>query len=438
MGPSSTAKVIDNRNENSDYLNNLLEDLRSGSEPTFPHSKSEELQHFVSDASHVNRKTSASGPLGSQFAHLFASHVASPSDQHGPEERFSLPEYDISLPAINKPGVRYGRESRNVSLESKTSYGSSVFTPCTDFSSPSLATSIEGSSTASKTPASSNLPFVGEHQQWRELGLSSIIPLHENERPKDGPPSSCQMAPKQSELPDDNYRQIHNVYAIPSKDESFHAIFNKCLLLHGLVPDKNEGVVGDYSSQLLASSQAPFSSTMNANPKVLFQPSRMRQALYQGITAQPPPALNYQGDLNSQSFLSQKDNLPDIQNCSLFITNIPTWVGYTHMFAHINVGAVFALHLMPPTVSHSQQAAKLVFMSSDSAARFIQSRPMIAGQPLHIVYNRHGYLTNPRRLSRVLTIRGPSHMMNLDFWCEFFHTYSIFVLENFLYLWADL
>ncbi|KAH6673664.1 hypothetical protein B0J14DRAFT_481681 [Halenospora varia] len=176
---------------------------------------------------------------------------------------------------------------------------------------------------------------------------------------------------------------------------------------------------------------------MNVNPQGPFQPSRMRQAFRQGLIAQPSPGSNYRGDLNSQSFLSQKDNLSDVQNCSLFITNIPTWVTYTHMFAHINTGAVFALYLMPPILGHSQQAAKLVFMSSDAAARFKQSPPSIAGQHLHVVYNRHGYLTNYRRLSRVLIIQGPCHIMNLEFWYKFFDSWSMFILETAFHLWTN-
>ncbi|KAF4624192.1 hypothetical protein G7Y89_g13980 [Cudoniella acicularis] len=140
--------------------------------------------------------------------------------------------------------------------------------------------------------------------------------------------------------------------------------------------------------------------------------------------------ISYQGDLSSLSYRGQVDNLPDSQNCSLFIINLPLWVTYADLFAIIHVGSVYALNINAPDDKNPLQAAKLIFMSPAAAQRFISSAPQLGDRPLRIRYNRHGQPANSRPYTRVLVIDGPEDMMKMAFWTQYFSTYCDYQLEN--------
>lgn len=57
MNQSPAAMKVVGRNENGDDLSHLLEDLRLGSEPTFPHGGNGRSQHFVGGTSRVISKS---------------------------------------------------------------------------------------------------------------------------------------------------------------------------------------------------------------------------------------------------------------------------------------------------------------------------------------------------------------------------------------------
>jgi hypothetical protein len=147
----------------------------------------------------------------------------------------------------------------------------------------------------------------------------------------------------------------------------------------------------------------------------------------------------YLGDKSSNSFRSQIRDLADHLNCSLWITGIPVSVTISEIFNFIRCGAVFALHLSSPNNGHLKIAAKLVFMTPDSAERFIEQAKSevgccFGGFRVFVGYNRDGYLRRAGTETRVLRIEGPRDTMNWGFWERYFQQACVFDMDRWRYL----
>jgi hypothetical protein len=175
--------------------------------------------------------------------------------------------------------------------------------------------------------------------------------------------------------------------------------------------------------------------------KSVFRPSTMLLEK-QGILPareEDRSGTKYLGDKSSNSFRSQIRDLADHLNCSLWITGIPVSVTISEIFNFIRCGAVFALHLSPPNNDHPKIAAKLVFMTPDSAGRFMEQAKSEAGCRLggfrvFVGYNRDGYLRRAGTETRVLWIEGPRDTMNWGFWETYFEQACVFEMDRWRYL----
>jgi hypothetical protein len=105
------------------------------------------------------------------------------------------------------------------------------------------------------------------------------------------------------------------------------------------------------------------------------------------------------------------------------------------IFSVIKTGAVFCLHINPPTDIHRTKAAKLAFMTPEAAAAFLGQinsayGVILRGQRIRGRYNRNGYIRNEYNWqSRVLLLEGPTPMMTLEYWTSRFAVFSEFELE---------
>ncbi|KAL3418289.1 hypothetical protein PVAG01_10005 [Phlyctema vagabunda] len=179
-----------------------------------------------------------------------------------------------------------------------------------------------------------------------------------------------------------------------------------------------------------------------ATSRADFRRSRMA-LLAEGRTLDFPRASNtkYLGDVTSRSYRSQVTGLPDHLNCALWITGIPAEADYSDVFAVINTGAVFCLHLNDPTDQHSTKAAKLVFKKPEEAARFLyqtrsQAGVSVMGSRIRAIYNRHGHQQQEAyaNKTRVLVIAGPVATMSMSFWIDFFKFCTVCQFESALEL----
>ncbi|KAK3403395.1 hypothetical protein B0T20DRAFT_25561 [Sordaria brevicollis] len=129
----------------------------------------------------------------------------------------------------------------------------------------------------------------------------------------------------------------------------------------------------------------------------------------------------YQGDIynpkNSSCGISQD------QNCSLFLTNIPTGITEKILLDAIGIhapfGRVFATSVAPPeNAYHPTGSAKIAMFDWESAVAlfdFINAGNLkIAGRTIQVVWNnnRSPVQNLPDYLSRVLEILGPVEVVN--------------------------
>ncbi|KAF8859059.1 hypothetical protein BDZ45DRAFT_801928 [Acephala macrosclerotiorum] len=161
-----------------------------------------------------------------------------------------------------------------------------------------------------------------------------------------------------------------------------------------------------------------------------------------GLTTRDParlaPNSSYQGDAFSKPYLDQVENLPDHENCSLWIKRIPDGTPHSAFFDNIHCGAVWSLHMNPSTVDHSTMGATLVFMKPESAAavvkRFKTHGIQMGGNWLDVRYNKHGKREQSGNETRVLRIEGPPDMMTWGYWYQYFKVACVFQLDRYLYI----
>ena len=149
------------------------------------------------------------------------------------------------------------------------------------------------------------------------------------------------------------------------------------------------------------------------------------------------PGSNYLGRRHSPSGAREVEGLLDWENCALFLTKILVEVTLHEIFSVITTGAVFCLHINPPSGIHTTKAAKLAFMNPEGAAAFLDQIRSPEGVVLHGNriqgrYNRNGYARNENIWqSRVLELIGPTPMMTLAYWTSHFAMFSEFELETY-------
>ena len=167
-------------------------------------------------------------------------------------------------------------------------------------------------------------------------------------------------------------------------------------------------------------------------PPRRFAPSTMKQQEDGLIPPRPPPSsgTKYRGDLTSFSYIRQIPDLPDRENCALFITGIPIAATPYDIFETIKTGAVVCLHIKCATELHRDKAAKLVFKVHEAAAEYLAKCEsprgvLIHGRRIKGVYNKHGVRKHPHPAqSRVLLVVGPVELMTRDFWDGYFRRWS--------------
>ncbi|KAE8447764.1 hypothetical protein EG329_010158 [Mollisiaceae sp. DMI_Dod_QoI] len=163
-----------------------------------------------------------------------------------------------------------------------------------------------------------------------------------------------------------------------------------------------------------------------------------------GLVARDPnhlaPGSSYKGNIWAASYLDQVENLPDIENGSLWLEGIPPNTPHSVIFDEIcyGVGAVWSLHLNPITEIHYTMAATLVFMKPESAAavmnRYQQYGIKIGTNVLRLRYNRFGSRRRNTSETRVLQIEGPVEKMTWMFWREYFNAACVYQMDRWLYI----
>ncbi|EFX00748.1 hypothetical protein CMQ_7750 [Grosmannia clavigera kw1407] len=154
-------------------------------------------------------------------------------------------------------------------------------------------------------------------------------------------------------------------------------------------------------------------------------PEQLVYRLQQGFSP------NYYGNIFAER--NKSANVPDHENCSVFLTGLPIGTTVRCLLENIcNFGRVYSTHINPPDVAtgHLHSAAKIVFFDAFSTQKFIHhcgtEGMQIRGHVVRAVHNRvKSYAARESRMaSRVLLIYGPVEIVNPqslnDFFSRFF------------------
>ncbi|KAK3502968.1 hypothetical protein B0T13DRAFT_509691 [Neurospora crassa] len=165
-------------------------------------------------------------------------------------------------------------------------------------------------------------------------------------------------------------------------------------------------------------------------------------------------SVNYMGDATNER--NRSADIPDEQNCSLYITGLPVDVTVRDIFDDIrDIGKVFSLHISPRREGHSRAAAAIVFFTRTAAERFynrfatrdnaaarwggtVPNPGRILGRrPVNVVWNqvKAAPFTERDHVTRVLQVEGPSDIVNEEFLLTYFRSKCRFNMETFYVLW---
>jgi hypothetical protein len=198
------------------------------------------------------------------------------------------------------------------------------------------------------------------------------------------------------------------------------------LTLKPAVAPKNTSSISDGKELQMPHHFAPNRMLLQQRGQLKSAEAEQGQTRYLGIS--------YQGKLNSTTQLSQVQNLPDDDNCALWITNIPPKAEHSAFFKKIKTGEVVSLHLNIPDEDHEMGAASLVFKTHEGAARFLEQSTSgegiwIRGKRLDVRYNRNGCRAYSLPRSRVLQIEQAESGMDIEQWKNYFSKFCVYQLE---------
>lgn len=148
---------------------------------------------------------------------------------------------------------------------------------------------------------------------------------------------------------------------------------------------------------------------------------------------------NYMGDISLRS--NRPANIPDEQNCSLWITGLPPNVTVRELLGAIhNVGKIYATVVNPPHDHHLLSAAKVTFFTPAGARALLSqcngpdNRGLVVGDyRARVRYNRNaveqpGWV--PEDHTRAMIISGPRDIINIEFLMDYFRRRFDFQVED--------
>ncbi|KAK0723633.1 hypothetical protein B0T21DRAFT_294412, partial [Apiosordaria backusii] len=141
-------------------------------------------------------------------------------------------------------------------------------------------------------------------------------------------------------------------------------------------------------------------------------------------------SINYMGNRNNPANLSA--NIPNSENTSVFVTNLPPDITYTELFRALALrpcGRIFATHINEADIDkgHMFSAAKIVFFTKVGARTFLELGLTIRGLRARIVPNRIRVAEPqiPQSHTRVLHITGPAHLVSIHNLREVFKAHKL-------------
>jgi len=217
----------------------------------------------------------------------------------------------------------------------------------------------------------------------------------------------------------------------------------RIMVLKKLVPNLNKNILAianHVESQQLRVEERYGTGTLKA-----FNPSysvlqKLGQDRPQAISGSLPENAcsgpsNYQGDITARG--NQSADIPDNENCSLWILGLPGNVTHNEFLGAIrNVGKVYTCFINRPTANFDTAAAKLVFFTRSQAEKLMSMMKngeiLVMGKSITKVrWNKikRGAYTHPDD-SRTIRITGPAHLMDFGYFEMFFNLRFTYELDQ--------
>ncbi len=175
----------------------------------------------------------------------------------------------------------------------------------------------------------------------------------------------------------------------------------------------------------------PMSLVENTIPDAVPEPTP-RQRFDAGFSP------HYRGNIEVEA--NRSADIPDSENCSLFITGLPPDTTVNQLLAQIRgMGRVYATHINPPETKpsgHKTCAAKVVFFETAVAQRFYAlynpTGLLVGGQRAHVALNRikSAQPSAPPYVTRVLRVKGPERLVNVNYMLDFFRSKIVFQMDE--------
>ncbi|KAI0509386.1 hypothetical protein F5B22DRAFT_658138 [Xylaria bambusicola] len=221
-------------------------------------------------------------------------------------------------------------------------------------------------------------------------------------------------------------------------------------------PDQQQATLNKYLLLQYLQNQLPLYDALIPQPRALCNPHFPTESPDSGSsmisrplnTPQPIVQMGPNGVLeqvtwppnqsNCPSAHDQPVNIPEEQNTSVWITNLPPTCTYAELLLSVrhagHTGKIFATVIHPPRGNHATSAAKIVFFDVEGKTRLLSYAASgafsVSGFLPNVIPNRNRTAARlPSPESRVLFISGPAEVVNWDFLCAEFQKLCSFDLE---------
>ncbi|KAI9836788.1 MAG: hypothetical protein M1819_000953 [Sarea resinae] len=166
------------------------------------------------------------------------------------------------------------------------------------------------------------------------------------------------------------------------------------------------------------------------------QDRRQNMAMQRHMTETQAFALSHE---EQQAQDSTEEEIPNGENCSLWLTGLPGNVTLTDLFSVLCGGKVAAAKITGPEASFSHTAAAKVTFSARSEAEAMllraRYRPIkLLGKKISVVWNRNKRRpldqVTARRISRVLVVSGSRTALDEGYFLELFASRMVFQVDR--------
>ncbi|KAK8017319.1 hypothetical protein PG993_013645 [Apiospora rasikravindrae] len=215
-----------------------------------------------------------------------------------------------------------------------------------------------------------------------------------------------------------------NEHSPSSQDDGDYTLAS--LVADSVAEDTVKGTV-DGIKQLSTGDGPDATSIIPSPPRFVPRPV---PAAHTRVEALRHASARYGGNRQAPSNLSA--DIPEEQNCSMFIRNLPPWLTYAQLFAAFRgVGRFASVHINHPTEEHATSAAKNRASAAELMRRIENREVVIDGYKANAAWDRIRVPAKPHvGGSRAIRVTGHPFVVNTEHLLSYFNAHFFFELEG--------